>query len=209
MEREILYDCLSRIGKLVESPEKLKIIDALCQAERSVESISEATGIPFKSVSHHLQKLTDYGFLRRTKRGRRVYYSVSSQAVTVFLERMKRLAEKLYLELPHSLSSLDEYRIENISQAGVKEYCLVDLRPEEEYNHMHLPEAVNIPYSQFENRMEELPGDVTVLAYCRDKYCDLADKAVELLRKRGREAWRLEDSVTSRLLERNHQETKG
>ncbi len=99
---------------------------------------------------------------------------------------MKRLAEKLYLELPHSLNSLEKYRIENISQVGVKEYCLVDLRPEEEYNHRHLPEAVNIPFPQFENRMEELPGEVTVLAYCRDKYCDLADRAVQLLEGKGK-----------------------
>jgi rhodanese-related sulfurtransferase len=209
VDREILYNCLSRIGKLVESPEKLKILDAVCQAERSVESISDVTGIPFRSVSHHLQKLTDYGFLQRTKQGRRVLYSVSSPDVAVFLERMKRLAEVLYLELPFSLRSLSEFRMESVHQSGLKEYCLVDLRPREEYLHGHLPEAVNIPYTQFEGRINELPGDTPVLAYCRDKYCDLADKAVEMLRNRGREAWRLEDSVTSRLLEEQQQETKG
>jgi rhodanese-related sulfurtransferase len=211
MDREILYGCLSRIGKLVESPEKLKILDAVCQAQRSVESISDITGIPFRSVSHHLQKLADYGFLKRIKLGRRVLYSVASPDVTVFLERMKRLAEMLYLEIPHSLGPLGEYRIARVEQAGADEYCVVDLRPEEEYRHGHLPDALNIPYAQFGDRIGELPPDITVLAYCRDKYCDLADKAVQLLRDRGRTAWRLEDSVTSRLLDKRtqEQETKG
>ncbi len=71
MEREVLYDCLSRIGKLVESPEKLKIIDAICQAERSGGINFRGNRDSLQSVSHHLQKLTDYGFLRRSKRGRR------------------------------------------------------------------------------------------------------------------------------------------
>ena len=201
MKREILYDCLSRIGKLVESPERLKILDALCQAERPVESVSEVTGIPFRSVSHHLQKLADYGFLKRRKLGRQVLYSVACDEVAVFLERMKRLAEELYAEIPHSLRPLEGYRIRRIEQAEVKEYCLVDLRPEEEYLHGHIPGALNIPYPQFEDRMDELPGEAAVLAYCRDRYCDLADDVVERLRKMGRNAWRLEDSVTTRLLE--------
>lgn len=201
MKREALYDCLSRIGKLVESPERLKIIDALCQAERPVESISEATGIPFRSVSHHLQKLTDYGFLKRRKQGRQVLYSVASNEVAVFLERMKRLAEELYAEIPHALGPLEGNRIGSIEEAGLKEYCLVDLRPEEEYIHGHIPGALNIPYDQFDNRMEELPEETAVLAYCRDRYCDLADKVVEKLKGMGRNAWRLEDSVTSRMLD--------
>lgn len=208
MDRTDLYQCLSRIGKLVESPERLRILDCLCQTERSVESISEVTGLPYKTVSHHLQKLTTNGFTSRRKDGRNVLYSVSGLEVAAFMRSMLKLSENLYPEIPLSLAALRPNRLERIEDLPESDPLIVDLRPEEEFDEAHIPGALNIPYDQLEDRKDELPMNSPVLAYCRDEYCELADSAVLLLRKTGRLAWRLEDSVLARLTEGRQIERK-
>jgi rhodanese-related sulfurtransferase len=44
-------------------------------------------------------------------------------------------------------------------------------------------------------RLRELPKDRDVVAYCRGPYCVMAVEAVELLRKRGFSAHRMEQGV--------------
>jgi rhodanese-related sulfurtransferase len=70
---------------------------------------------------------------------------------------------------------------------------LIDVRPEDEFAHGHLPGALNIPLGQLELRLAELPPDREVVAYCRGPWCVLSFEAVALLRRRGHLARRLED----------------
>ena len=57
----------------------------------------------------------------------------------------------------------------------------------------HIAGAVSIPIEQLTRQLRNLPADVDVVAYCRGPYCVFADEAVQLLRRRGRHARRLED----------------
>jgi ArsR family transcriptional regulator len=70
---------------------------------------------------------------------------------------------------------------------------LIDVRPEDEFAHGHLPGALNIPLGRLELRLAELPPDREVVAYCRGPWCVLSFEAVALLRRRGHLARRLED----------------
>ena len=45
--------------------------------------------------------------------------------------------------------------------------CIIDVREEREYAAGHLKGAVNIPLSQFRQRMAEVPKDVPVYLHCR------------------------------------------
>ena len=78
---------------------------------------------------------------------------------------------------------------------------LVDVRPREEFEHGHLPGAVPIPLEELERRLDELPRDRRIVAYCRGEYCLFADEAVELLRSRGFEAVRLDGGWLEWLVE--------
>jgi rhodanese-related sulfurtransferase len=70
---------------------------------------------------------------------------------------------------------------------------VLDVRPEDEFAHGHLPHALNIPLSELERRLAELPADQEIVAYCRGSWCVLSFEAVALLRQRGYRVRRLED----------------
>jgi rhodanese-related sulfurtransferase len=70
---------------------------------------------------------------------------------------------------------------------------VLDVRPEDEFRQGHVPGAVNIPLSQLERRLAELPVDREVVAYCRGPWCVLSFEAVAVLRQRGYQVRRLED----------------
>jgi len=69
---------------------------------------------------------------------------------------------------------------------------VLDVRPEDEFRLGHLPRALNIPLSELDHRLAELPSGAEVAAYCRGPYCVLSFEAVALLRARGYVVRRLE-----------------
>ena len=52
---------------------------------------------------------------------------------------------------------------------------------------------LEIPLDQLAARLEELPREKEVVAYCRGPYCFMAFEAVQMLRVRGWSARRLEE----------------
>jgi rhodanese-related sulfurtransferase len=69
---------------------------------------------------------------------------------------------------------------------------VLDVRPALEYEHGHLPGAISLPAEELPRRINELPRDRRIVAYCRGRYCLFADEAVALLRTHGFDAVRLE-----------------
>jgi ArsR family transcriptional regulator len=67
------------------------------------------------------------------------------------------------------------------------------VRPEEEYQAGHLPDAINVPLSRLEAQLKRLPKDQEIVAYCRGPHCVLAFEAVARLRQAGYTARRLQD----------------
>jgi ArsR family transcriptional regulator len=73
--------------------------------------------------------------------------------------------------------------------------AVLDVRPEDEFNLGHVPGALNVPLSQLERHLADLPRDRTIVAYCRGPYCVLSFEAVAALRARGSSARRLTDGL--------------
>ena len=72
---------------------------------------------------------------------------------------------------------------------------VLDVRPEDEFAGGHLPNALNIPLSQLERRLAELPPDQEIVAYCRGPWCVLSFEAVALLRASAataRDGWKMD-----------------
>ncbi|WP_431736324.1 rhodanese-like domain-containing protein [Cellulosispirillum alkaliphilum] len=82
-----------------------------------------------------------------------------------------------------------------MDQASSGQIVLLDVRPEPEYNHAHLKGASSIPLSPLKRRVEDLPKDKMIVAYCRGPYCILSEEAVTYLRKKGFQAYRFFGNV--------------
>jgi len=50
------------------------------------------------------------------------------------------------------------------------------VRPAEEFAAGHIPGAASIPLAELAERLDELPRDVEIVAYCRGPYCVFAPK---------------------------------
>ncbi len=75
------------------------------------------------------------------------------------------------------------------------EVIVLDVRPVEEYQAGHIPGAMSIPLKELKQHLSELPHDQEIVAYCRGPYCVLSIQAVEILRKKGFQAVRLEEGI--------------
>jgi len=207
MEKSEFFARMSEVGKALDSPERLRILDSLSQAARSVEDLSMVLELPVRTVSHHLQKLKASGFVSFEKQGRHSIYSVSCEGVIRFLSNLKNLSVELLPDMKLHMKELegtravyrcpDNKNIDDMITSG--EITLIDVRNREEYTSRHLPGAVSAPIDEIDSFISGFDGRGIVLAYCSDIFCVLADKAVTEIRKAGYTAFRLEDSVTERI----------
>ena len=85
--------------------------------------------------------------------------------------------------------TLEELRLKSSGENIV----ILDVRPGVEYKRGHIKAAVSIPVEELAGRLEELPGDAEIIAYCRGPLCVYADEAVSLLREKGFDAKRLKE----------------
>ena len=199
--KTLVFEQFARVAKAMASANRLGLLEALAQGERSVEVLAKATGMSVANTSHHLQVLKDAGLAISRKEGLQVFYRLSGDQVVDLLGCLRRVAETHLAELDRivrehfdkmdALTPVGHDELLQLTQSG--EAIVLDVRPPEEYRAGHIPGALNVPLSELPNRLKKLPHDQKVVAYCRGPYCVLAFQAVEQLRQAGFEARRLED----------------
>ena len=201
--KDAAYGQLARVGKALSSPKRLELLDLLCQAERTVEALSEETDMSVANTSQHLQVLEGARLVKARRNGRFIVYSLADALVCDFFRAYRVLAEdrlaeierirRRFLEGQGELSAVDRETLMKWVQA--REVVVIDVRPPEEYRAGHIPGALGIPLQHLRRRLAELPVNKDIVAYCRGPYCVLAVDAVRLLRSRGLKAFRLDASV--------------
>jgi rhodanese-related sulfurtransferase/DNA-binding MarR family transcriptional regulator len=197
--KDAIYGQFSRIGKVLANPHRLELIDVLAQGPRSVEVLAGETALTVANASQHLQVLRRARLVRRQKEGTYVYYRLAGDEVVRLWQALRAVGEarladidrivRDYRMVPEVLDPIGmEALRERIDRGDV---IVLDVRPAEEYHHGHIAGARSIPVGELEARLDELPTDVDVVAYCRGPYCVFADEAVDALRERGVDARRL------------------
>lgn len=201
--KDVLYSQVARMGKAVSSPKRLELIEILCQGEKSVEQLANEAEISVKLASAHLKELRIAQLVEARREGKNMVYRLSSHAVADFWVAVRSLAEDRLVELRVALAQLAQYpdelapvgRKELLAQAKRGEVVVLDVRPEPEFAVSHLPFAVSMPLAELNRHLDGLPRDKPVVAYCRGPFCLMAKEAVEVLRKAGIHAMRMEEGV--------------
>lgn len=198
--RDALYGQFSRLARALGSPKRIELLELLAQAERSVEDLAGAAAMDFPNASAQLQVLSRARLVQGRRHGRRVIYRLADDSVTRFLVALRELARDRLAEVDQVARDYFEAR-DRLEPLGSEELMLrlddprtlvIDVRPPEEYAAGHIPGAVSIPLGDLEARIAELPRTSEIVAYCRGPYCVLAPQAIEMLRRAGLRARRLE-----------------
>jgi rhodanese-related sulfurtransferase len=198
-----VYEQIARIGKATASAVRLEILDLLAQGPRTVEAIAGQVAQSVANTSHHLQILRGAHLVDTEKAGVFVTYRLADRDVGAFVLQLRTLANSRlaeidrvsrdYLERRGALEAVDDAELLRRVKAG--EVTVIDVRPREEYDAGHIPNAISVPLPELKQRLRELPKRRTVVAYCRGPYCVMALDAVEILRAKGYRAHRMEIGV--------------
>jgi rhodanese-related sulfurtransferase len=198
-----LYEQFARIGKALANPHRLELLDVLAQCERTVEALAQETGLPVANASQHLQVLRAARLVETRREGTSIFYRLASESVSTLwlslravgkthLAEIDRVVETFLQDRAHWQPITAKALLEELRSDQV---ILLDVRPVEEYQAGHIPQALSIPVAELEARLSEVPLDKEIIAYCRGPYCVFADEAVALLRTNGYDARRLEQGL--------------
>jgi rhodanese-related sulfurtransferase len=155
------------------------------------------------TTSHHLQVLRRARLVEAQKTGLYVTYRLADPQVTDFFLHLRTLAKsrlaeieqvtRQYLEERRALEAVRTDDLVRRVLAG--DVTLIDVRPREEYVAGHIPGAISVPLADLKKHLGDLPAARDIVAYCRGPYCVMALDAVDLLRRKGFRAHRLELGV--------------
>ncbi len=203
MVKDLLYEQVARLAKAVASPKRLELIEVLCQGAKTVEQLAQDTGLSVKLASAHLKELKTSRLVEAQRAGKYMRYRLVDNHVADLWVMLRELAEERLLELqtamqhlverPDELKPVDSGDLLARAQRG--EVIIIDVRPGMEYRFAHLPYARSLPLDELKQRLNELPSDKTIVAYCRGPFCLMAREAVDLLRKEGLKGIRMESGV--------------
>lgn len=201
--KDQIYAVFADVAKALGNGHRLELIDLLAQSERSVEELAHLAGLSMANASQHLQVLRRAGLVATRREGTRVFYRLSDDKAAELWRALRTFGEGEVPAVEQLINSYlgDRRDLEAISAAELRdrlhagEVLLLDVRPAIEYESGHIPEAKSLPIHELADRLEELPDDREIVAYCRGRYCVYSDEAVRLLRARGFEARRLELSA--------------
>lgn len=197
-----LFTEFAAVGKALGNPSRLDLLDVLAQGPRGVDELAAATAMGISTCSAHLQSLREAGLVRSVRDGKRVINHLTDQDVAQLLVSLRAVAlrhrpgtdraRRAYLG-PDDTEAITRADLLHRAQQGM--VTILDVRPQVEYAAAHLAGALSIPVDELADRLDEIPADTEVVAYCRGAYCVMAHDAVRVLRAHGFRARRTEDGV--------------
>jgi len=198
-----IYQQFAHVGQALSNPQRIQVLNLLCQSERSVDELAGELGQSAANTSAHLKVLREAHLIEIRREGRKVYCSLGSNSAIRLWMALRDFGLE---EIPATRELMREYTKDDISLEQVVgedvlelvrtgTALLLDIRPASEFESGHLPLARSIPSDELEARLNELPRDKTIVIYRRSPFCIGSIKAVQLLKKAGFQAKRLREGV--------------
>jgi rhodanese-related sulfurtransferase len=199
--KEQVYKELSRVTHAISNPKRMELIDALSQKDYSVEELSKEISMSIASTSQHLQVLKSAKLVDTQRQGNFIIYGITDDSVLKLVSVVKELGFRKIAEIERLISDfkankniLESITLDDLLVRSKKEkVILIDVRPKDEYNAGHIPNAISIPLAQLRKRLNELPKNKTIIAYCRGPLCVMAIDAITLLNQKKFNAVHMED----------------
>lgn len=181
-------DSVARVGRAISHGSRVELLELLAQVDRGVSDVARVAGLKLSTASAHLQILKDADLVTTRREGSTIVYSLAGPHVVALLNKLYDVVSPT---TEHRETSQDE--------------VLLDVRPEEEFAHGHLKDAINVPVDRLAARMTDLPVESRYVVYCRGRFCRLSHDAAAILRDHGRavrvaEVGVLEWQATGRLV---------
>jgi Rhodanese-related sulfurtransferase len=200
--KKAIYASLAEVAQALGHAHRLELLEHLAQGVRSVEELSVRAGLTFANTSRHLQILRRARLVETERNGKQILYRLAGDTeVVALMSALGRVGERNIAEIDRVMN--DYFRARDALAPVSKDELIemlhddlvtvLDVRPDDEFAVGHLPGALNIPVAELERRLDELPPDQEVIAYCRGPYCVFSVEAVSVLRSRGYQVRRLED----------------
>lgn len=195
-----LFEEFGLIAKAVSNPVRLEMLDYLAQGECTVEFLAQKCGQKIGNISQHLRLLAQSGLVTQRREGTFIHYrgTITAEKLIEHLASAAAEVSPKVQEITRSyFHSKDDLFKKSNSQliADLKrgETLLIDVRPPDEFENGHIAGARSVPLKNLLAEIKSLPKDREIVAYCRGPWCVLAVEAVQLLKKNGLKASRLED----------------
>jgi rhodanese-related sulfurtransferase/DNA-binding transcriptional ArsR family regulator len=195
-----LFDGLAAAAKALSSGRRAEIVEVLAQGPRPVEQIAAEVEQSVPNTSRHLQVLLRAGLVRTRSDGNRIYYALADDRVGELWAMLRGVAAEQVAEIERLAGAYlgEREQLQTVTRAELKrrlgdDKVVLDVRPSPEYEAGHIASAISVPIDELPSRLQDLPPDADVVAYCRGPYCVYADEAVRILQRRGQRAARLED----------------
>lgn len=199
--KDKLYTQLANLTRSMANPHRLEIIELLAQGAFSVEQIATETHMSVANSSQHLQVLKAAHLVETQRQGNFIYYRLANDDVfkawkalrTLGVERNANV-EKVVRDYRKNTNGHEPMSTGDlIKKLKSGKITLVDVRPENEFNHGHIAKAKSVPINSLAKRLKELPRKSEIVVYCRGPFCVFADDAVAILTKAGYKAKRMDE----------------
>lgn len=187
--KDASFEQVVQIGKSVSNLTRLKILDALSQGRKSVEELSKTIAISVGTTSKNLQLLKKVNLVKEDKDKNFVFYRLASPKVAQLISLLIDLSEENLTKMQtltknyNQVSNIDIPALKK--EITTKEPYIVDLRPESEFKQGHLPYAHNIPYTEIDDRLAQLPKMQEIILYCRGRLCGITEDVGQKLQEKG------------------------
>jgi ArsR family transcriptional regulator len=199
-----LFEQLALIGRSLSSPQRIELMDYLAQAERSVEELSQLTGLSLANTSRHLQQLKQAGLVAVRKQGKNRLYQLAGSDVVQLVHHLRQTAETHLAEVDRLMDAIMPGKSQTpvissqalAEQLDQEKVLILDVRPAKEFQQGHIKGAINVLPENIDTTLTKLPETDktdTIVAYCRGPYCVYSYQMVERLQAAGRQAWRLSE----------------
>lgn len=184
---------MSEVAATLGNESRLVLLQLIAAGEKSVEVLSELSGIPVASTSQHLQVLKRSRMVITRREGKRILYRLQNGPIRELIDALARFAAFRALRHGDAESGAGYSMTARELQKKIKtqKVMLIDVRSREEFRKGHIAGAVSMPFTDLKKNAAQLPKDRELVVYCRGPHCLLSVNALALLRSRGFGATRL------------------